>query len=184
MEHKEEVNSAIAKREVNSAIAKSDSADYISIEGPKVPTSEGKIQTEVPAKINKSVSLDTGGEHESDKKHPTLSSGSFKRRSIRRRSSKRSSRPEPECGHDTETYEKIRERVLQERAVTNAIDALQERWRMIMFMYEDCVDLNKQRAECKLKKLCIKRQFELIMIILSFILVSLQISVIFILIAR
>jgi hypothetical protein len=83
MEHKEEVNSVIAKREVNSAIAKSDSVDYISIEGPKVPNSEGKIQTEVPQKINKSVSLDTGGERESDKKHPTLSSGSFKRRSIR-----------------------------------------------------------------------------------------------------
>ena len=103
---------------------------------------------------------------------------------FQRRSSKRSSRSEPEFGQDTETYEKIRERVLQERAVTNAIDALQERWRMIMFMYDDFVELDKTRAECKLKKLCIQQQYELIIIILAFVLVCLLISLIFIVIYR
>ena len=103
---------------------------------------------------------------------------------FQRRSSKRSSRSEPDFGNDIKTYEKIRERVLQERAVTNAIDALQERWRMIMFMYDDCVELNKKRAECKLKKLCIQRQYELIMIILTFVSVCLLISLIFIVINR
>ena len=42
-------------------------------------------------------------------------------------------------GNDTEAYEAIRMRVLQERAVVNAIEALQERWRIIMYMYHDFV---------------------------------------------
>lgn len=102
---------------------------------------------------------------------------------FQRRSSKRV-KPEPEFGHDTETYEKIRERVLEERAVTNAIDALQERWRMIMYMYDDCVEMNETRRDMKLRKLCIQRQFELIMIVSAFVLICLPISVLFVLITR
>ncbi|XP_060571789.1 uncharacterized protein LOC132729970 [Ruditapes philippinarum] len=125
--------------------------------------------------IKKAVSMDSGEAEISKMSNSCL--GSLKRRSVRKRTSKRSNRQEPGYGHDTETYEKIRERVLQERAVTNAIDALQERWRMLTFMYEDCVKMNQTRKERKLKKLCVKRQFELIMVVSTFALFCLFLSV-------
>jgi DNA-directed RNA polymerase specialized sigma subunit len=99
---------------------------------------------------------------------------------LQKRSRKRLSRPEPEYGQEHETYEKIRERVLQERAVTNAIDALQERWRMIMYIYYDLLDLNEDRRSRKLKKLCVQRQFEFILVVAAFVLICLPISIIFI----
>lgn len=148
---------------------------------PHISTSGTDIPTESAEEIRKSISMDTG---ETETLTKSFSSSSFKRRSVRRRSSKRLSRPEPEYGHDTETYEKIRERVLQERAVTNAIDALQERWRMIMYMYDDLVDLNEERRSRKLKKLCIQRQFELILIVAAFVLICLPISITIALLAR
>ncbi|XP_060574663.1 uncharacterized protein LOC132732287 [Ruditapes philippinarum] len=105
-------------------------------------------------RIRKSVSMDTGQAQIIKK---TLS-GSIRRKRISKR------RPEPEYGRDTETYEKIRERVLQERAVTNAIDALHERWRIVLNSYVKCVAMNDKRKDLKLRKLSVKRQFELIVI--------------------
>ncbi|XP_053376527.1 uncharacterized protein LOC128547556 [Mercenaria mercenaria] len=159
------------------------SPDSVTIVTPGLPNHDAGSTTEPSENSFKSVSKDSG-ETEVVKKSSISSSGSFKRRSIRRRSSKRLSKPEPEFGHDTKTYEKIQERVLQERAVTNAIDALQERWRMIMFMYDDCVELNEQRRELKLRKLCVQRQFELILIISIFMLICIPISVVIVLINR
>lgn len=103
---------------------------------------------------------------------------------FQRRPSKRQERGEPAFGHDNEAYGAIRERVLRERAVTNAIDALQERWRMLQYMYDDCVELNKGRKERKLKKLCIKRQVELIGIISIFLTLLVPVFVILVLIFR
>lgn len=101
-----------------------------------------------------------------------------------RRPSKRQERAESKFGHDTETYEAIRERVLKERAVTNAIEALQERWRMLQYMFDDCVELNEGRKERKLKKLSTKRQVELIIIITLFLIACFPVLVIFVLICR
>ncbi|WAR19230.1 hypothetical protein MAR_001068 [Mya arenaria] len=102
----------------------------IAADGDAVPT---PTDTGSPCEVRKSVSMDVG---EAEATRTTLSAfKGFNRRSIRRRSSKRFERPEPTYGQDTESYESIRQRVFQERAVTNAIDALQERWRMLMFIY-------------------------------------------------
>lgn len=111
-------------------------------------------------------------------------SGSIKRRSIKRRPSRKERPEEKNYGNDTATYEAIRVRVLQEKAVVNAIEALQERWRMIMFMYNDCQDLNKDRLERRQMKLDIKRQEELILIILMFLFLCVPIAILFVFISR
>ena len=87
-------------------------------------------------------------------------------------------------GNDNEAYEAIRIRVLKERAVINAIEALQERWRMIMYMYHDCEDLNEGRKDRKIRKLNVKRQEELIIIVLAFIVLCVPISFLAILFCR
>jgi len=103
---------------------------------------------------------------------------------FQRRSSKRLERQDVTYGQDTEAYEAIRQRVLQERAVVNAIDALQERWRMLTFMFTDCEELNQTRKDRQLKKLCTKRQFELISIIVLFTLFCLPMFLIGVLLFR
>lgn len=74
--------------------------------------------------------------------------------------------------------------MLRERAVVNAIEALQERWRMLQFMYEDCVELNEKRKEIILKKLSTKRQLELILIASIFLTFCIPVFVIFVLVCR
>ncbi|KAL4238657.1 hypothetical protein ACF0H5_003364 [Mactra antiquata] len=167
-------NGSSIKRAVSSAAPEIADSLYVSKE-------EEKVKKSVDV-VRKSASLDSG-DVDTVKKFPSTC-GSFKRRSIRRRSSKRVNRPEPEFGHDTETYEKIRERVLQERAVTNAIEALQERYRMLTFMYDDCIELNEDRKSRRLRKLCVQRQFELIVLISLFITICLPVSIILIFICR
>ena len=101
-----------------------------------------------------------------------------------RRASRKEKPEEKTYGNDTATYEAIRVRVLQEKAVVNAIEALQERWRMIMFMYHDCQDLNEGRIERTQTKLTIKRQEELILIIIMFLLLCLPIAISFVFMCR
>ena len=104
---------------------------------------------------------------------------------FQRRPSRKERPEEKNYGNDTATYEAIRVRVLQEKAVVNAIEALQERWRMIMFMYNDCQDLNKNRLDRRQIKLDIKRQEELILIILMFLgFLCVPIAILFIFISR
>jgi len=74
--------------------------------------------------------------------------------------------------------------VLRERAVTNAIEALQERWRMLQYMYDDCMDLDSNRKDRKLKELNTKRQAEFVIIIAIFLVMSVPIFVILVLICR
>ncbi|XP_060559940.1 uncharacterized protein LOC132719982 [Ruditapes philippinarum] len=169
----------MSEKDVKQVLHRSRTSDSIVVDnGIKPPNTNQKQQV----RMRKSTSLDSGEKDEvtNSTSDPT---GPFQRRTftvVRRRTSKRKSKPEPEFGHDTEAYEKIRERVLQERAVTNAIDALQERWRMIMLMYGDCVDLNNKRMERKLRKLCVRRQFEMIVIAAIFFLICLPIIIVFI----
>ncbi|XP_053376559.1 uncharacterized protein LOC128547576 [Mercenaria mercenaria] len=169
----------MSDKRIKPTIQRCATIDSVTIEGPELPNTDAYCV----GKIRKSVSMDSG-EAEVVKKSLTASTGSLIRRSVRRRTSKRLGRPEPEFGHDTVTYEKIQERVLQERAVTNAIDALQERWRMLMFMYDDCVALNEKRKERKLRKLCVRRQFELLTIVIVFLLICLPIILVLVLITR
>ena len=103
---------------------------------------------------------------------------------LQRRPSRKERPEEKNYGNDTATYEAIRVRVLQEKAVVNAIEALQERWRMIMFMYNDCQDLNSGRLERRQMKLNVKRQEELILIILMFLLMCVPIAISFLFICR
>ena len=74
--------------------------------------------------------------------------------------------------------------MLQEKAVVNAVEALQERWQMIMFMYGDCKDLNEGRLDRQQTKLRIKRQEELIIVIVLFLLMCLPIAIVFVFICR
>lgn len=59
-------------------------------------------------------------------------------------------------GKQTKEYTKLRKEILASPAVTNALDSLRERWKMLLFMYEDCLDMiqerkdkNKQRRKCR-----------------------------------
>ncbi|KAH3847985.1 uncharacterized protein LOC127873787 [Dreissena polymorpha] len=123
-------------------------------------------RTSDPPLVARSMSVD--GVEPTDDTRLSKFKGSFERRSIRRRPSKRFDRTDLKYGHDEDTYEAIRQRVFQERAVTNAIEALQERWNMLMFMYEDCMALNDEWKQRKLTKLSVKRQMELITIVTLF----------------
>ncbi|XP_045187586.1 uncharacterized protein LOC123545317 [Mercenaria mercenaria] len=163
----------MSDKQVKQAIERCAIDDSITTDGHEL----SNLDADCSGRIRKSFLLDTR-EAEVVKKSLASVAGSSKRCSVRRRTNKRLGRPEPEFGHDTVTYEKIRERILQERAVTNAIDALQERWGMITFMHNDCVELNEKRKTRKLRKHCIQRQFELISVGFVFVLICLLISLI------
>ncbi|KAH3847984.1 hypothetical protein DPMN_090320 [Dreissena polymorpha] len=134
-----------------------------------------QLTSELP-RVARSMSADYG--ETADGARMSKFSGYIKRRSFRRRPSKRLVIPEKNYGHDSATYEAIRQRVLQERAVTNAIEALHERWNMLMFRYEDCTTLNEERKKRRLMKLNVKRQMELITIVTLFLVACLPIVVV------
>jgi hypothetical protein len=68
-------------------------------------------------------------------------------------------------GNKTEVYEGIVSKVMSERAVQTTVDGLRERWRMIMFMYEDCQDVIKKRKERELYRRKIKHQEEVLTLV-------------------
>lgn len=138
--------------------------------GDKIPTHE-EHHAPRDAKLKMPMSLDSA-----DVSHNKSTECGI-RKTVRRRLSKRT---EPEYGNNVEEYDKIRQRVLQERAVVNAIDALQERWHQIMFLYEDCVELNEGRQRQRLQKLCIQRQSDMIFVILGFLFICLTYSILLI----
>ena len=74
----------MAEKEGSSACQKSDAttADFVSIEGPKIPNVDVKIQSGESPKLTKSMSLDAG-ESENVNRNAISRAGSFKRRSIR-----------------------------------------------------------------------------------------------------
>lgn len=51
-------------------------------------------------------------------------------------------------------YNKLTNKIMQETPVTNALEGLNERWKMLMFMHEDTMDMVKSRKE---RGLMIKR---------------------------
>ncbi|XP_076442357.1 uncharacterized protein LOC143281194 [Babylonia areolata] len=79
-------------------------------------------------------------------------------------------------GHDTEEYRKLEQRVLSERVTVNALEVLQERWRMISFMYEDCLDMVRQWDEQRLMRQQKKRKRRLLF--LSFLSLPIVFSVV------
>jgi hypothetical protein len=56
------------------------------------------------------------------------------------------------------------ERLMQERAAANAVELLQERWRMIMFMYDDCMDMVKQWEDHRLQRKERRRKRRLVLL--------------------
>ncbi|KAK7103899.1 uncharacterized protein [Littorina saxatilis] len=81
-------------------------------------------------------------------------SGIIRKRSVKRRISRDDlhAAKDRKYGNDKEDYIKLYERVMADRAASSAVEVLQERWRMIMFMYEDCMELVKQWDEERLMK--------------------------------
>nr|KAG5687803.1 hypothetical protein BaRGS_005433 [Batillaria attramentaria] len=64
-------------------------------------------------------------------------SGIIRKRSVKRRISRDDSHKDRKYGHDKDEYAKIVEKVLADRAISSAVEVLQERWRMIMYMHDD-----------------------------------------------
>ncbi|XP_062602317.1 uncharacterized protein LOC134264032 [Saccostrea cucullata] len=81
-----------------------------------------------------------------------LQGGSLIRKtSIRRRVSLKEDRRQEKYGTLTGEYARIKNTMLLDRGVQNTLESLQERWRMIMFMYDDCVEMIQSRRQ---KPLC------------------------------
>ncbi|XP_061173066.1 uncharacterized protein LOC133182298 [Saccostrea echinata] len=77
-----------------------------------------------------------------------LHGGSLIRKtSIRRRVSLKEDRRQEKYGNLTGEYTRIKNTMLLDRGVQNTLESLQERWRMIMFMYDDCVEMFKTRRQ-------------------------------------
>ncbi|XP_046364307.1 uncharacterized protein LOC124140667 [Haliotis rufescens] len=55
-------------------------------------------------------------------------------------------------GRNREEYDKIVERVMSDKAVQAAVESLQERWKMIMIMHEDCMQMVEDWDDRQLKK--------------------------------
>jgi len=65
--------------------------------------------------------------------------------SLQRRLSTTEADKQDTFGRKTEDYEKICKTIMEDPVVTNSLEALKERWKMIMFMYDDTVDLINSR---------------------------------------
>ncbi|KAL3872689.1 hypothetical protein ACJMK2_035899 [Sinanodonta woodiana] len=102
---------------------------------------------------------------ELERKSSLVRKSSIIRRKLSRDGSRKGDRPEVRnYGNNLEDYKKIEERVLSEKAVVNAIEALQERWRMLIYMYDDCMDLVKEKKERDMYNKKIRRQEEIVII--------------------
>lgn len=79
---------------------------------------------------------------------------------LQRRVSLKEDRRQDKYGNLTGTYARIKNTMLLDRGVQNNLESLQERWRMIMFMYEDCVDMIKTREQTRLSRRQLKQRRE------------------------
>lgn len=66
---------------------------------------------------------------------------------FQRRISKDDTGDDKPYGSKNDDYDKICEKVMADNAVQKALEAMQEKWRMIMFMYDDCMDLRNAKFE-------------------------------------
>lgn len=71
-------------------------------------------------------------------------------------------RRQDKYGNLTGSYARIKNTMLLDRGVQNNLESLQERWRMIMFMYDDCVEMVKTRQQNRLCRRQLKQKCELI----------------------
>lgn len=71
-------------------------------------------------------------------------------------------RRQDKYGNLTGSYARIKNTMLLDRGVQNNLESLQERWRMIMFMYDDCVEMVKTRQQNRLYRRQLKQKCELI----------------------
>lgn len=81
---------------------------------------------------------------------------------FQRRVSLKEDRRQDNYGNLTGTYARIKNTMLLDRGVQNNLESLQERWRMIMFMYDDCVEMVKTRQQNRLCRRQLKQKCELI----------------------
>lgn len=91
-------------------------------------------------------------------------SGVIRKRSVKRRISRDDGHKDRKYGHDKDEYAKIAEWVLADRGISSSVEVLQERWRMIMYMYDDCVELVKQWEDHRLEKQQRKRKRRLLLL--------------------
>lgn len=61
-------------------------------------------------------------------------------------------------GNWTEKYGRIKNTMLLDRGVQNTLESLQERWRMLMFMYDDYVEMVKTRQQNRLCRRQLKQR--------------------------
>lgn len=66
---------------------------------------------------------------------------------FQRRISKDDTGDDKPYGSKNDDYDKICEKVMADNGVQKALEAMKEKWRMIMFMYDDCMDLRKAKFE-------------------------------------
>ncbi|XP_033733802.1 uncharacterized protein LOC117322944 [Pecten maximus] len=50
-------------------------------------------------------------------------------------------------GKQTKEYSRLRKEIMASPGVKNALESLHERWKMLMFMYEDCLDMIQERKD-------------------------------------
>lgn len=81
---------------------------------------------------------------------------------FQRRVSLKEDRRQDKYGNLTGTYARIKNTMLLDRGVQNNLESLQERWRMIMFMYDDCVEMVKTRQQNRLCRRQLNQKCELI----------------------
>ncbi|XP_041354513.1 uncharacterized protein LOC121372286 [Gigantopelta aegis] len=113
---------------------------------------------------DKALSLIVKTPSPSDEVPGTFGTGVVRRRSVRRRISRDDGKPK-NYGQNKEEYEKIVERVLCQKSVANALDALRERWKMLMFMYEDCMEMVKSVEDKRQKMKTKEKRIEICILV-------------------
>ncbi|XP_071160593.1 uncharacterized protein [Mytilus edulis] len=101
----------------------------------------------------------------------------IRKTSIRRRVSKDDMSENKPYGNKAEEYDKICEKVMADTGVQKTLEALQEKWRMIMYMHDDCMDLRTQKTEQGVigRRARIKR--ELIALVITYVIITLPILI-------
>lgn len=112
------------------------------------PTKESNGTAGSPEKIRDKFDS-TGKVSSSGKPVGAVESGVLIRKtSIRRRLSTESGDSDAIAyGNKTREYIRLRKEITSGPTVTNALEGLRERWKMLMFMYEDCLDMIQERKD-------------------------------------
>ncbi|XP_025103936.1 uncharacterized protein LOC112570002 [Pomacea canaliculata] len=102
--------------------------------------------------------------------------GVVRKRSVKKRLTRDDDQSQRTYGQAKEDYHQLALRVLGERTVVNNIEVLQERWRMIMFMYDDCLQLIQQCDDRRGRLSRQRRRKRLLLLVVVSLVLSLVVS--------